>query len=296
MDFHKLSLPHPKKFSADCTLKEFPIDRIPEIDNDRQFTGFFNGLSVEIIDPDAIRQLYSNGCFGLSSKTKNVPQLLHNFPRVQNVTQSQYEQKTAWNAKYTNQNPNLVMMNLLIPTGEKSAQNTENSQIDAEIETIEDIAVDNNTEETHIDDVQNDEENIVEEDQPMASVQVTKHQIKSRVFKRKTEQVMNLVVDPFPIEDALALSPEEAFFLHFSLRCLKIMDFDQTHEFTTEEALKRFCTMNPKFIERFIAYHFYRSKNWVVRSGLKFGGDFRKKLFNKHNIFLIKNRLIITVM
>lgn len=275
MDFHKLSLPHPKKFSADCTLKEFPIDRIREKDNDEQFMGYFNGLSVEIIDSNAIGQLYSNGCFGLSSKTKNVPQILHKFPRVQNVTQSQYEKKTAWNAKYTNQNPNLVMMNLLLPAEEKIAQNTENSQIGAEIETIEDIVV-NEVEETKIDDVQNQEKNIVDEDHPMVNVEVTKNQIKSRKFKRKTEQELNLVIDPFPIEDALALSLEEAFFLHFSLRCLKIMDFEQTHEFTTEEALQRFCNMNPKFIERFIAYHFYRSKNWVVRSGLKFGGDYRK--------------------
>lgn len=271
MDFHELSLPHPKKFSADCTLREFPIERISEKDDDKQFTGIFNGLSVEIIDSIAIKQLYSNGCYGLSSKTKNIPQMLYTFPRVQNVTQSQYEQKSTWNTKFTNQNPNQVMMNLMESIEQKIV---EPRQIDEEIENIEDIEA-NNSEESKSDN-ENEKECVGENVQTMKSVKNGGNQIKSTIFKEKKEPDMNLVVDPFPIEDTLALFPEEAFFLQFSLRCLKILNFDQTHELPIEEAFEKFCNMNPKFIERFIAYHFYRSKNWVVRSGLKFGGDFRK--------------------
>lgn len=282
MDFHELSLPHPKKFSADCTLKEFPIDRIPAKDTDKQFTGIFNGLSVEIIDSDAIRQLYSNGCFGLSTKTKNVPQILYTLPRVQNVSQSQYVQKSAWNAKFTNQNPNLVMVNLLLPTEKETVETTEGDQMDEETEQLEDNEeVIDAEEDTKIDEDSNialeqEKEHENDNNEPMQSDEVKEKQNESAIFRKKKEPELNLVVDPFPIEDTLALFPEEAFFLHFSLRCLNILNFDQTHEFTIEEAVEKFSHMNPKFIERYVVYHYYRSKNWVVRSGLKFGGDFRK--------------------
>lgn len=282
MNFHELSLPHPKKFSADCTLKEFPIDRISTKDTDKQFTGIFNGLSVEIIDSDAIKELYSNGCFGLSTKTKNVPQTLYTFPRVQNVTQSQYEQKSAWNAKFINQNPNLVMANLLLPSEKETVETIEGDQMDEEMEKIEDIEeVIDVEEDTRIDVDLNIDAGQLKEDgsdniEPSQSDKVNGKQNESVIPEKKKEPILNLVVDPFPIEDTLALFPEEAFFLHFSLRCLNILDFDQTHEYTTEEAVEKFCNMNPKFIERYVVYHHYRSKNWVVRSGLKFGGDFRK--------------------
>lgn len=82
--------------------------------------------------------------------------------------------------------------------------------------------------------------------------------------------------DPFPIEDTLALMLEEAFFLHFALDCLRIVNFDQTVEFTNDEVIQKFCDQNSRFVERYVAYQYYRSRNWIVKSGIKFGGDFRK--------------------
>lgn len=83
--------------------------------------------------------------------------------------------------------------------------------------------------------------------------------------------------DPFPLEESLILSLEEAFFLHNSLRCLKILNFEQTSETTTEDFLDICCALKKNFILHFIAYHYYRSKGWIVKDGLKFGGDFRKQ-------------------
>lgn len=85
--------------------------------------------------------------------------------------------------------------------------------------------------------------------------------------------------DPFPVEESLVLFPEEAFFLHYSLKCLAIYDVNHTDEaLTTESILKVFFKLNPRFISHFVAYHYLRSKNWVVTRGFKFGGDFRKYL------------------
>lgn len=90
---------------------------------------------------------------------------------------------------------------------------------------------------------------------------------------------VNVIDDPFPIEDTLVLTPEEAFFLHFALDCLRIMNFDQSIEFTTDNVIQKFCDHNHRFVERYVAYHYYRSRNWIVKSGIKFGGDFCKLLF-----------------
>lgn len=238
MNFHQLSKPTPKRLSAESSLKVFPIDRIPGTDDEKPFIGIYTGLSVEIIDPESIKRIYSDGCFGLSTKTKNMPQTLAKFSRVKNLNQSQYEQKLALNEKLTNQNPNLVMVNLTPAADQKNVEQS--------LEANENIKL------------------TADEPEPMEIAEEIK------------EPEVNLIADPFPIEETLALLPEEAFFLHHSLRCLRIFDFDQTHEFTTEELLSKFCDCDSKFIERFIAYQYYRSKNWVVKSGLKFGGDFRK--------------------
>lgn len=83
--------------------------------------------------------------------------------------------------------------------------------------------------------------------------------------------------DPFPLEESLVLSLEEAFFLHNSLRCLRIRNFEQTSETSTEKFLDICCALKKNFILHFVAYHYYRSKGWIVKDGLKFGGDFRKQ-------------------
>lgn len=75
--------------------------------------------------------------------------------------------------------------------------------------------------------------------------------------------------------ETLILLPVEAFFLHHSLRCLQIFDLDE-NILNTIELCETFRKLAPRFIEKYVAYLYLRSKNWVVKCGLKFGGDFRK--------------------
>lgn len=102
-------------------------------------------------------------------------------------------------------------------------------------------------------------------------------------FGRINEGETNFIeeTDPFPLEESLVLSMEEAFFLHHSLRCLKIVDFEQNSELSTEDFLRNCCALKKNFILHFIAYHYYRSQGWIVKNGLKFGGDFRKWNHNR---------------
>lgn len=43
-----------------------------------------------------------------------------------------------------------------------------------------------------------------------------------------------------------------------------------------EEMWTTFCHLDPFFIYKYIAYHHFRSKGWVVKPGIKFGTHFSK--------------------
>lgn len=95
-------------------------------------------------------------------------------------------------------------------------------------------------------------------------------------------------------EKILHLFMEEAFFLHHSLKCLRIMDLDNC-ELKTVDILNKFCSVKPDFIIKYVSYVFLRSKNWIVKSGLKFGGDFCKFVLEYTvfpNVFLFLNLLL----
>lgn len=259
MELLRLRQPIPKRQSSDARSRAFPIDRIPESNDERPFIGIYTGLSVEIVDPDAIKLIHSGGSFGLSTKTKNTPQILDEFPRMRNINQTHYERKLAWNEKFGNRNPNPVMVSLLPKIKNPIEIDTKESEVKADNDEEQPLEVDENS--------------INAENETVEPMQVDEHE--------KPEPELNLVADPFPIEETLALLPEEAFFLHYSLRCLHVMDFDQTHELTTHEMLEKFCNNDSKFIQKFVVYHYYRSKNWVVKSGIKFGGEFRKYISSR---------------
>lgn len=269
MEFVRLSHPVSKRQTSDSRLRSFPIDRIPEANDERQFTGIYTGLSVEIIDPDAIKLIYLGGSFGLSTKTKHTPQILYEFPQIKNINQMQYKQKLAWNEKFGNQNSNTIMVNLLAKI--------EKNRDKKEEKTSNEIGCDDETNQSE-EKVNNESEQPLEMDENSANAENETAEPMQVDNQPKPEPELNLVADPFPIEETLALLPEEAFFLHYSLRCLRVMDFDQTHELTTHDMLEKFCKNDSKFIQKFVVYHYYRSKNWVVKSGIKFGGEFCKYL------------------
>lgn len=81
--------------------------------------------------------------------------------------------------------------------------------------------------------------------------------------------------DPFPISQSHVLILEEAMFLHKELNCLEIKDLDE-NLMTTEDLWKEFCDLKHNFVECYVGYLYLKSKNWVIKSGIKFGGHFRK--------------------
>uniref|UniRef100_A0A336L6J9 tRNA-intron lyase n=1 Tax=Culicoides sonorensis TaxID=179676 RepID=A0A336L6J9_CULSO len=75
------------------------------------------------------------------------------------------------------------------------------------------------------------------------------------------------------VNENLSLFLEEAFFLNFSLKILKILD-EVGNEIGSDDFLLKCINVKPDFVSCFVSYHYFRAKNWVVKSGINFGSDF----------------------
>ncbi|KAK3594836.1 hypothetical protein CHS0354_002887 [Potamilus streckersoni] len=97
---------------------------------------------------------------------------------------------------------------------------------------------------------------------------------RERRKKRKRIQWIPAVKkNPYIVTEDLRLNLEEAFFLSFGLGCLLVLDQDKT-PMTLSAMWQKFSNSQSRFVPKYIAYHHFRSKGWVPKSGLKFGADF----------------------
>lgn len=68
---------------------------------------------------------------------------------------------------------------------------------------------------------------------------------------------------------------EEAFFLSYTLECLKI-NSESGSVISIPECWKQFNGLKKDFPHFYAVYHYYRSKGWVVKSGHQYGGAYGK--------------------
>ncbi|XP_074054639.1 tRNA-splicing endonuclease subunit Sen2 [Macrotis lagotis] len=78
--------------------------------------------------------------------------------------------------------------------------------------------------------------------------------------------------NPYRIFEYLQLSLEEAFFLVYALGCLNI--YHEEDPLTILKLWEAFHLIQPTFRTTYVAYHYFRSKGWVPKVGLKYGTDF----------------------
>jgi tRNA-splicing endonuclease subunit Sen2 len=90
----------------------------------------------------------------------------------------------------------------------------------------------------------------------------------------------------FPVRETLHLTFEETFFLMYGLGCLRVIDFDGKY-LNIGEIWDYFCKEQKCFLQKYVTYHYFRSKGWVVKPGLKYGGDFCKLLVTLYDFVMI---------
>lgn len=75
-------------------------------------------------------------------------------------------------------------------------------------------------------------------------------------------------------KEVLQLSLEEAYFLSYAFGVLVVKDKDQPLDLM--RLWHKCCEIHPSqnFPVMYTAYHHFRSKGWIVRSGIRYGSDF----------------------
>ncbi|CAD6998858.1 unnamed protein product [Ceratitis capitata] len=75
------------------------------------------------------------------------------------------------------------------------------------------------------------------------------------------------------VAECLTLELEEAAFLAYIFGALSIQNIEN-NEVKWAEFLNAAQTINSQFIESFACYMYLKSKGWIIKSGIKFGGNF----------------------
>ncbi|XP_058230236.1 tRNA-splicing endonuclease subunit Sen2 isoform X2 [Hemibagrus wyckioides] len=91
-------------------------------------------------------------------------------------------------------------------------------------------------------------------------------------IKRSTKGKLVCRINPFNMMEYLQLSYEEAFFLVYALGCLSV--FRDGEALTILQLWRMFRSAQPNFEMTYAVYHYFRSKGWVPKSGVKYGTDF----------------------
>ncbi|XP_048028869.1 LOW QUALITY PROTEIN: tRNA-splicing endonuclease subunit Sen2 [Megalobrama amblycephala] len=78
-------------------------------------------------------------------------------------------------------------------------------------------------------------------------------------------------INPFTMMEYLQLSYEEAFFLVYALGCLSV--YYSGEPLSVAQVWTMFRSLQPNFSTSYTAYHYFRSKGWVPKSGIKYGTD-----------------------
>ena len=96
--------------------------------------------------------------------------------------------------------------------------------------------------------------------------------LKEEVIRRNNERDLSLQQS-----QKLILSLEESFFLKYVVgdSFLKIKQgSSDLLPLTLQQCWTQFNLISSQFMNRYVVYHFYRSKGYVVKSGLKYGVDY----------------------
>lgn len=78
-------------------------------------------------------------------------------------------------------------------------------------------------------------------------------------------------VNPFRLLEYLQLTLEEAFFLVYALGCLSV--YYNEEPLSVLQLWEMFRSVQPHFETSYMAYHYFRSRGWVPKPGVKYGTD-----------------------
>lgn len=252
------------------------------------FTGYYNGFNVEIRSVAEMTIIYRMGCFGKGSASRSEPKsAMNENPRI--MRKRQYLKRKYWFEKFGSSASTVDADNFMKEVSELTAKIIGDCRNKSNIDVIDLVSSDED----------NDEQADFNDEVMESTEQVQSPNIEDIVVvvpnsdSEGENYFENLnpkcCVNKIKIQEKLILSTQEAFFLVYGLGCLQIVNLDNTL-LNIESCWNLFRTLDKDFIAKYVVYHYYRSKGYVVKSAIKFGGDYCKN-FNIIKIFVINTRL-----
>lgn len=240
-----------------------------------------NGI-IEVTDTQHALALWHNGYYGYDRIEPS------DFEDTRNI--NRFHRKKCWKLLCTDDlQPRSFFTS---PQVEDSAQKTSGNKIDAQIENHKDN--EKSEEESNcmsqISEAKQTEEGEAYSNNNSFHCQNEKAKSIKTVLdlsshRRERESVLE-EYDDEALQDGMKLMPEEAMFLSYALGCLIVSQSvqqqschyssegnDMYREMTIDEMWTAFTRADKAFPMRYAVYHHYRTKGWVVKSGLKFGTD-----------------------
>lgn len=246
-----------------------PLDELTFI-----YTGFFNGFNVELRSTEDM-ELYKMGWFGKGSASRSKPVAHREFPIMRKRQfQKRNELYTKFSGVQVGSQPDLFLKAVnkltakIIIEGEIRRKNKH-------------LVVLESSDGSHSsDDGQNDGETVeVSSKIPdMDNIAVVVPNSESEL-EDNTNYFHNFkaecCVNHTKLQEKLMLTLQEAFFLVYGYGCMQIIDL-KNDKLNIEQTWKLFNESDKKFIAKYVVYHYFRSKGYIVKPGTKFGGDYCK--------------------
>ncbi|CAK1555755.1 unnamed protein product [Leptosia nina] len=241
----------------------FPLDSSMRI----IFTGYYNGFGVEVRGIEEMSMLYHMGCFGKSTKSKSRPKAIKNDESPQIMRKRQYLKRNYWFKKFE-------------PTESCTESNSFINHVDS---LLTKLLKDSASKTNDVIDLVSSDDGDTEQNDTVESKDTFTYGKQATVVivpnsdSEDDNYFLNLkpkcCVNRIKLEEKLMLTKQEAFFLVYGLGCLQVLD-SENKVLKVKDCWKLFAESDSSFIRKYVVYHYYRSKGYIVKPGIKFGGDY----------------------
>ncbi|XP_026495684.1 tRNA-splicing endonuclease subunit Sen2 [Vanessa tameamea] len=233
------------------------------------FTGHYNGFGVEIRSLDEMALLHHMGCFGKGTASRSKPQVVHNDGSPSIMRKRQFLKRNYWHKRFGTPKQSIDSDSFLKEVNDLVSKIVHDTRKQSGRDVIDLVSSDDEiVQETEI--LNNQTEFDLADKQNLVVIVPNSDSEDDDYFANLKPKCC---VDKIVLQEKLMLSLEEAFFLLYGLGCLQIVN-NENNILNIEDCWKIFSESDRYFIEKYVVYHYFRSKGYIVKPGIKFGGDY----------------------
>ncbi|XP_039756073.1 tRNA-splicing endonuclease subunit Sen2 [Pararge aegeria] len=231
------------------------------------FTGHYNGVGVEVRPPHIMELLYQMGCFGKGTTSRSRPKPVTKSPQF--MRRRQFLKRDYWYKRFGKLQKTIDPDSFFKDMDHLVAKIIKDTKEQSGKDVIDLVSTD--------DEDQEETANLTEKSEFDDSYQQNAVVIVPNSDSEEDDYFANLkpkyFINRVQLQEKLMLTLQEAFFLLYGLGCLKIVN-NKNNILNVQECWNLFSESESNFVEKYVVYHYFRSKGYVVKPGIKFGGDY----------------------